>query len=407
MKTIAVVGAGPAGLFAALHAAESADVVLLEKMPSAGKKLLVSGSGQCNITHAGTPASFLSRYGDAGRFLRPALYYLPPEKLLSFFSERGTAFIEEESGKIFPESRRAADILFLLTREAARRGVELVTRADVREAAFEAGRFRLKQADGVIRSADRLVLAAGGCSWPGTGSDGSGYALAAQLGHSIVAPRPALTDVEIEDFPLSGLAGVSLPGCGVALRRGDRLVRRLEGDLLITHRGFSGPIILDASRGLEASDELVPDFSGLGGAVEERVVAWCAAHGKRGLSSLFRLFAAPQELCRALLATANLPESLTLAELSRQQRKALIDSFCHTEYRIARLGGFARARVTAGGVRREEIDPKSMQSRIRPGLFFAGEVMDIDGDTGGFNLQAAFSTGALAGSSCREVPISS
>jgi predicted Rossmann fold flavoprotein len=400
MKTIAVVGAGPAGLFASLHAAERARTVLLEKMPSAGKKLLLSGSGQCNITHSGETKSFLSRYGDAGRFLRGALYYLPPEKLLSFFGTRGIAFSREASGKIFPESRRAADILDLLTREAAKQGVDLVTRADVREAAVEGGRFRLRQNGGEIRIFDRLILAAGGCSWPGTGSDGSGFALAAQLGHSIVAPRPALTDVEIENFPLTGLAGVSLPRCGLTLRRQGRVIRRFEGDLLITHRGFSGPVILDASRGLEASDELVPDFSGLGEAAEERVIAWSSAHARRQLSSLFRILAAPQELCRALLAAANLPQSLPLAELSREKRKTLVGSFRDTGYRISRLGGFERARVTAGGVSREEINPKTMESRICPGLFFAGEIVDVDGDTGGFNLQAAFSTGALAGASC-------
>ncbi|WP_321992203.1 NAD(P)/FAD-dependent oxidoreductase [Marispirochaeta aestuarii] len=401
MADIAVIGGGPAGLFAALRAARRGNLVrILEKMKSPGRKLLMSGSGQCNITHAGEVKDFLSRYGEAGRFLRPALFHLSPRDLLNFFEQRGISFETEEGGKIFPTSRRARDILDVLIRELEASGVELVHGMAVSSIKVDRDGFTLMTRGEVIDPVDRVILAAGGASYPSTGSDGSGFALAQQLGHSIVSPRPALTDAVIRDFDMEDLAGISLRNCRVLQYRNEQLQARLKGDFLITHTGFSGPVIMDASRNIYPGDVLVPDFGGHGENTEEIVRRFAEENGKKQIKSLSRILSCPEALLEKLLIRAGIPGEQRLGELSRKMRRLLAGIIAATPCTVDSIGDFQRARVTAGGVDRREISPRSMESRIVPGLFFAGEVIDIDGDTGGFNLQAAFSTGALAGDRC-------
>ncbi|WP_319562567.1 NAD(P)/FAD-dependent oxidoreductase [Marispirochaeta sp.] len=398
MLRIAVIGGGPAGLFAAIRAAKrGARVSIIEKMKSPGRKLLISGSGQCNLSHAGEIEYFLSRYGEAGRFLRPALFHFSPRDLLRFFEDRGVSFETEEGGKIFPKSRRARDILQVLLREIEGLNVQLLTASPVSSVGHGPDGFTLTTSMQQTGSWDRVIIAAGGASYPATGSDGSGFSLAAQLGHSIVEPRPALTDVAICSFRMKELAGISIKGCCVLHFRGDKLLARLSGDLLITHTGFSGPVIMDASRNIRCGDTLVPDFGGLGSGTADALRCFAEKNGKKQIKSVSRLLACPEALLEQLLSTAGIEGGIRLGELSREKRRHLAETIAGSRYTVASTGDFRDARVTAGGVDRREINPKNMESRILPGLFFAGEVMDIDGDTGGFNLQAAFSTGALAG----------
>lgn len=404
MCDLTVVGAGPAGLQAAASAASllesngnrSGTVRLLDAMASPGRKLLISGSGQCNITHTGTVPEFLDRYGSAGRFLKTALWGFTPQELLDQFRRRGMRFETEESGKIFPASRRAREVLDLLVQRCSRNGVDLVQRQRICAVETSTRGFRLSSAAGTFETRS-LILACGGASYPGTGSDGSGFRLARELGHSIVEPRPGLTDAVIEPFPLADLAGISLAGCRVILRRDGKIAASLEGDLLITHRGFSGPVILDGSRLMQPGDSLRPDFSGLGSGAESAFLSWLERNGKRSLIKSAEIFHTPERLFAALLRMRGIAPDSRAAELSRTGRREALTALSATDYPIMRLGGFDRAMVTVGGVARGEIDPRSMQSRLVPGLYFAGEMIDIDGDSGGFNLQAAFSTGTLAG----------
>jgi hypothetical protein len=401
MADIAVIGGGPAGLFAAIRAARRGSRVrILEKMKSPGRKLLISGSGQCNITHEGEIQNFLSRYAEAGRFLRPALFHLSPRDLLNFFEERGIGFETETGGKVFPKSRRARDILDVLLRELEASGAELVIDQNVRSIDAGRGGFTLRCSGEETGPVDRVILAAGGASYPSTGSDGSGFVLAEQLGHRIVSPRPALTDTVIRDFPMAELAGISVRNCRVLHYRDKKLLSRLYGDLLITHTGFSGPVIMDASRNIHPGDILVPDFGGRGEETEEVLRRFAEENGKKQIKSVSRILSCPEALLETLLNRAGIPGEGRLGELSRRMRRLLARTIAETPYAVARTGDLKSARVTAGGVDRREISPHSMESRIVPGLFFAGEVIDIDGDTGGFNLQAAFSTGALAGDNC-------
>ncbi|MBL8965797.1 MAG: NAD(P)/FAD-dependent oxidoreductase [Spirochaetaceae bacterium] len=416
-----VVGGGPAGLFAALRLAEGlreagtpGEVLLLERRERPARKLLLAGSGQCNLSHAGPVEDFLPRYGGgakpgaAGRFLKPALHAFTNEELLDWFRDRGLEFETEAGGKVFPATRRASSVLDILLAECARLGVRLAAGFRVRSAERVADGFLLRAAraetagpgDEEGFSAPLLLIATGGASYPKTGSSGDGYAFAAALGHRVVPPRPALTSVLIRGFTttgLAGLAGLSFRNAELVLRRaGEKPILR-SGDLLVTHEGFSGPLILDASRDMRPGDHLELGFSGC--PIEEFRVRFDA-----------ELKAAPRALVRTSLAAAGLPKSLAerlvelaglaaesgSAELRRESREALCRLACAFPAEIRSLGGFDEAMATAGGVDLAEVNPKTMESRVAPGLFFAGEVLDVDGDSGGYNLQAAFSTGALA-----------
>ena len=420
-----IVGGGPAGLFAAIRLAETAGkalaagaapdgspgILLLEKREWTGRKLLLSGSGQCNITHAGEISDFLGHYGGgarpeaAARFLKPALLGFANEALLAWFRDRGIEFETEEGGKVFPKDRRAASILKTLLDEAGRLGVEIRTGARVQ------GIDRAELGGYIVRSektgadsgeeggfsAPVVLIATGGASYPRTGSAGDGYALAAALGHSIVPPRPSLVSIAIQAFPLANLAGLSFKGAGLSLRRGGKRLLAREGDLLITHEGFSGPLILDASRHIQAGDT-----------VELRFVAASVEEFRTRLDAALK--SSPRRLARTILAETGLTKNMaerfcdlagvgpeeTAASLPRAKREALCLLACACPFEVARLGSLDTAMATAGGVSLAEVNPGTMESRLAPGLFFAGEVLDIDGDTGGYNLQAAFSTGDRA-----------
>ncbi|HOX30787.1 MAG TPA: NAD(P)/FAD-dependent oxidoreductase [Spirochaetales bacterium] len=395
-----VVGGGPAGLFGALRAAEAgARVLLLEKMRRPGTKLLASGSGRCNFSHAGPVEDFLGHYGKAGRFLKPALLGFTNADLAAFLQSRGLAVLEEEGGKLFPASGRAGDILELLLRELGRLGVELRTDCAVRGAALSGGRFVVEAAGGPWE-APALLLATGGLSYPGTGSSGDGYALAAAFGHAIAQTAPCLAPVAVEGWAFAACAGIALRGAPLELRRGEggKLAARGRGDVLFTHRGLSGPGILDLSRSILPGDELRVRLASGEGDPDELLLAELGAHGKRGLKSCVQALGLPERLAQALLAGLGIEPSTPAALLGREARKRVSAALAGFPFRVASLGGYGEAMATRGGVALEEVDPKSMGSRLVSGLYFAGELLDIDGDTGGYNIQAACSTGALAGS---------
>ena len=403
-----IIGGGPAGLFAAIRlaaarelaAASAPGILLLEKREWTGRKLLLSGSGQCNITHAGKMSDFLGHYGGgsrpeaAARFLKPALFGFTNEELLAWFRARGIEFEIEENGKVFPKDRRAASIHKTLLDEAERLGVEIKTGEGVQS-------IERAESDGFLVQAEYIapavLIATGGASYPRTGSTGDGYALAAALGHTIVPPRPSLVSIAIQEFPLANLAGLSFKDAGLSLRRGGKRLLSREGDLLITHEGLSGPLILDASRHIEAGDT-----------AELRFIPATLEEFRARLDAALK--SSPRRFARTVLAETGLTKNMaerfcdlagigpeeTAAALPRAKREALCVLACACPFEVARLGSLDTAMATAGGVSLAEVNPGTMESRLAPGLFFAGEVLDIDGDTGGYNLQAAFSTGALA-----------
>lgn len=389
-----VIGGGPAGLFAAARAAAGgASVLLLEKMAEPGRKLLVTGSGQCNLTHAGDIAGFFGHYGKGGAFLKPALRHLTNAGLVAHFTGRGVPLEAGEDGKFFPVSRKARDVLDALLADCREHGVVLRCGEAVREVERSGEGFCVRTAAGEHRSA-LLLIATGGASYPSTGSSGDGYAFARALGHTVAATAPALTPVTVRDYPFSDLAGISLRDCTVSLFREGKKVEGFRGDLLLTHDGLSGPVVLNASRYILPGDEVRVSFLPEGRR-DEITQALTGAGGTRVKTAL-STFPVPERLLKRLIDLAGIPPDATSAHLDRKTRNRLIQVLTGHEMTVEALGGYRVAMATRGGVALDEVDGKTMESRVAGGLFFAGEVLDIDGDTGGYNLQAAFSTAALA-----------
>jgi len=396
--SLVVIGGGPAGLFCALRAGGNGrKILIVEKEPLPGRKLLLSGSGQCNITHEGEIGSFLSHYGDNGRFLKPALMNFQNRDLTSFFATRGLQLIAEPDGKVFPLSRKASEILDILVKECAAVHVEIRCGDPVLEVSVRDEGFSIRTGRMTCR-ADQLVIATGGVTYPATGSTGDGYVFARSLGHSLTEVSPALAAVTVQDYQFSDLAGISFPDVIILLTRAGKKLRQRSGDLLLTHTGLSGPGILDFSRFIRPGDTLRISF--LPGSdyqkVKETLLDRISAAGSTRVRTVLTAYNLPERFVNKLLALAGIELNLTGAHLSRKDRSALIELLTGCPFVVARLGGIHDAMVTRGGVSLTEINPKTMESKLVPRLFFIGEVLDIDGDSGGYNLQAAFSTAALA-----------
>lgn len=415
---VVVIGGGPAGLFAGIAAAEEgAHVLILEKREKPGGKTLVSGGGRGNLTHAGEIPELLRHYhggenpNAAARFLRPALYTFSNLDLMKFFSARGLPLVVEPDGRVFPKTNRAEDALRVLLSELKRTGVEIRTQTRVSKMQNVANVFAIF-AQGLATPVARsltVILATGGRSCPSLGATGDGYRLAAGLGHRIVPPRPALVPVSVAPqlfSPFSESAGITLRDVGVALIRQGKTVRKARGDVLFSHRGLSGPAILNLSRDVEPGDILRVSFLAEvkdASVVEREFLTQARNHGRRTISHALQELGLPLRLARALVRALGMAVETRLSELSREKRRTLVEALVEGyPFPIAGVAGWEEAMVTRGGVALNEVDHKTMESLIVRGLFFAGEVLDIDGETGGYNLQAAFSTGFLAGKSAAQ-----
>lgn len=397
-QTVVIVGGGPAGLFCAIESAgENRAVILLEKNPNPGKKLLITGSGQCNLTHEGEVSAFISHYGDHGAFLRPALMQCSNHDLVRFFEDQGLIMSREPGGKVFPRTRQAADVLAVLLATCRRRGVDIRCREVVSDITSCDGKFLITTSSAPI-AADHLVLATGGASYPATGSTGDGYRLARKLGLEVTEIAPALTGISVQDHPFADLAGISFEGLTVSLFRGSRKIRDQVGDLLFTHTGLSGPAILDLSRFIVPGDlvkiAFIPGIDQ--GTTRKEFEDRVSSSGHRLVRTLLSSYSLPDRFTRKVLELSGIPPEQTCAHLSRRERTALVTVLAGFPCTVHRLGGFTEAMVTRGGVSLEEINPKTMESRKVTNLYIIGELLDIDGDSGGYNLQAAFSTGFLA-----------
>lgn len=397
-----IIGAGPAGLFCAANLG-LARILVLEKMILPGRKLLIAGSGQCNITHAGDVKSFVSRYGDHGTFLRPALMAFPNTAVWQFFTGRGVDLVEKESGKVFPASFSADDILDALLDACDEVGVEILSYTPVQSVSCEDGVYAVETVHDVVY-ARVLVVATGGVSYPQAGSTGDGFTFARALGHAVIEPHPSLAPVYVADHRLSDLSGVSLPNTGVSLwRKGKKLFSR-SGDLLITRFGYSGPVILDAARWMRAGDQLKIAFSPkTPEELDQLICTACASAGTKLIRNLLDGAGCPNRLLRQIVTESGIHDGTTGAQLTAAMRARLVANLTAYPVEIDHVGDFKVAMATAGGVSLDEINKKTCESKLSPGLFFIGEVLDIDGDTGGYNLQACFSTAALAAMRIRQI----
>jgi predicted Rossmann fold flavoprotein len=399
--TVVVIGAGPAGLFCALQAALSGhSVLLLEKNKKPGAKLLLSGSGQCNITHGGDIREFLTHYGNHGKQVRPALFGFTNQDLIEFFKDRGLLMITEDNGKVFPHTRCSADVLDILVKECRNRGVILRCSEPVTGVSRIPQGFEINT-PAATYSTLMMVIATGGASYPQTGSTGDGYRISESLGQPVTKTAPALTPLRIRDYPFAALSGISSEGMHFSVWRAGKKIADRSGDMVFTHHGLSGPGILDASRDIHANDIIKLSFVGSlkPGEFAADLIKRIRENRNRQISTILAAYPIPERLIRKLLNLSGIPENLTCNHFSGEQRSRLITSCTQFPLTVSALGGFSIAMVTRGGVAWEGVNQKTMESKIIPNLYFAGEVLDIDGDTGGYNLQAAFSTGFLAGQS--------
>ena len=401
---VVVTGAGPAGLFCAMQTAGAGcRVLLLEKNETPGAKLLLSGSGQCNITHAGEIREFLSHYGDHGRFLKPALMAFTNRDLEDFFRGHGLGMITEEKGKIFPETHRASDILEILVASSRKQGVVIRCNDPVTGITRTGKPFTVTTGT-TAYSAASVVITTGGASYPRCGTTGDGYRFAAALKQPVTEIGPALSPLLIRPFPFAALTGISFEETHFSVWRGGRKAGEYTGDVLFTHLGLSGPGILDASRNIRPGDTIRLSFAG-----NLRREEFAADLAKRAaenpgwqVGTILAKYPIPERLNRKLMSLSGIPENLTCAHFSAAQRSALVTNCTEFPLTVAALGEFSVAMATRGGIALEGVNRKTMESMIVPDLFFAGEVLDIDGDTGGYNLQAAFSTGYLAAEGIRK-----
>lgn len=423
-----ILGAGAAGLFAAIRAAERGRrVVLLEKNRKPGVKILMSGGTRCNLTNARglrnlrvvtgpiDPAhdprqargarSIQQAFGESGgKFLGPALRGFSVEDSVAFFENEGVATKIEGNGKVFPASDRAVDVVDAIVRRLERSGAVLRVSCPALSVAWEGDRFVVATPAGPMM-APRLIVAVGGQSYPGCGTCGDGYGIARGFGHTIREPKPALVPLRLGADWVAGLRGISVPDARASVigPDGQSLQERREA-VLFAHFGLTGPAILDISRAvarheriesLQLELDFAPDLR------VEQIDAALASACRVGRAAVVGLLpgALPRRLGEALMSAVGVPPDRVGPELTREERRRLAGGVKGLRIPILGTLGFAKAEVTSGGVRLDEVDPQTLESRLRPGLHFAGEVLDLDGLIGGYNFQAAWSTGWLAGES--------
>ncbi len=410
---ICIIGAGPAGLMAAIYAARAGvPTTLIEANAKPGRKLLLTGGGRCNFTHAGGAEEIAQAFGKPGRFLRYSLHELPPDDIIEFFRARGVPSTVEPDGCVFPASNKAADVLNALLREAQALPVRFLYDTPVTRVQAQDGGFTAHTNAGPIL-AKCVVIATGGVTWPQTGSTGDGYRLAAELGHAIIPPKPALVPLVTRESWVSDLAGISLPQVKMQTTVGKRRIT-LVGPMLFTRDGIGGPAVLDLSR--LVADELAGGKQDIAVRIDiaapldepefdRQLQASLQAHPRRAVASILTEFV-PRQLARVLCDLARCDCDLQVGQLKAEARRRLVASIKGLPLTITGTAPIEKATVTHGGVSTREIEPQTMESQIRPGLFFAGEVIDVDGPCGGYNLQMCWSTGALAGHSATHALLS-
>lgn len=401
--TVCVIGAGPAGMMAAGMAYRPGNrVVLLEKNAVPGKKLLLTGKGRCNVTNSCGLSELMENIVRNPRFLYSAFSAFPPQSVMEFFEARGVPLKTERGQRVFPVSDRAADINNALRAFVAERGVELV-RGEAAALEVENGAVcGVRLSEGRVIRCAAAVLATGGLSYPRTGSTGDGYRMAADLSHTICRPGPSLVPLETEEKWTAGLAGLTLKNCAVKLvdSSAGREIYSDFGELLFTHFGVSGPVVLSASAHMEDTGryrlliDLKPALRGE--TLDRRLLHDFAASQNRDFkNSLDGLL--PKSLIPIIIGLSGVRPDTKINSVTKAERAALVRLLKSLPLTVRGFRPVEEAVVTRGGVCVREVDPRTMESRLCRGLYFAGEILDVDAYTGGFNLQIAFSTGYLAG----------
>lgn len=407
MKKVIVIGGGAAGMMAACMAAiEGAQVTLLEKNEKTGKKIYITGKGRCNLTNACQKDEFLENVITNPKFLYSAFTQLDNLAVMNFFERAGCRLKTERGDRVFPVSDHSSDVIAALNGELKRNRVQVMLHTEISELLLEEGSVKgVLLSDGRKLHADAVVIATGGRSYESTGSTGDGYRFAKQAGHTIIDLRPSLVPFVVKEEWCRRLQGLSLKNVAVTLKKEKKKIYEGFGEMLFTHFGVSGPLILSASsfytakyNGQEAllAIDLKPAMDRE--QLDKRILRDFEENaGKQFKNALDRLL--PAKLIPVMVELSGIDPHKKTSEVTKKERGRLLELFKELKLTVNGCRGYGEAIITGGGVSVKEIDPKTMGSRLVNGLYFAGEVMDVDALTGGFNLQIAWSTGALAGKS--------
>ena len=399
-----VIGGGPAGMFSAITAARQGNkVLLLEANDRLGKKLLITGKGRCNVTNACTSQEVLQNIPRNGKFLYSAMEAFPPASIMEFFEQHGCALKVERGNRVFPVSDRSASVLDCLKAQLRSAGVTVRT-----------GRVKnILAQDGIVTGvatgnecieANWVILATGGVSYPATGSTGDGYAIASSLGHTIIPPEGSLIPLETEGTDCQDMQGLSLRNVGVKLLNAKgKLLYKDFGELLFTHFGISGPTVLSASAHLKGDSckiliDLKPALEPE--KLNERILRDLEQYKNRSMENALTDLL-PRSMIPVVLRRLDIDPAMQANSLRKEKRRALVELLKGFEVRITGKRPVAEAIITSGGIKTSEIDPKSMESKLISGLYFAGEIIDCDAYTGGFNLQIAWASAYCAGMSAK------
>lgn len=407
MKSVIIIGGGAAGMMAAIHAAKNGKkVILLEQNEKLGKKLFITGKGRCNFTNACEIEDLFGNVVTNPKFLYSAFYSFSNQMVMDFFEELGLAYKVERGNRVFPRSDHSSDVIKALEKEMQKQKVEIRLHTKAVSLIMQENICKgVELAGGKKLYADSVIVAAGGVSYPGTGACRDGYRFAECAGHSIKKVQPSLVPFELEDACCRELMGISLKNVSAAVFADGKKVYSEFGEMLFTHFGVSGPIMLKASayihryldRSLTLCIDLKPALDEK--TLDERILKDFQLYQNRQLNnSLDKLLL--KALVPVVLEKSGLDGEKKIHELTKEERRILGQTIKKLSFTITGLRGFDEAIITKGGVNVKEIDPGTMESRLVRGLYFAGEVLDLDALTGGFNLQIAWSTGYLAGISC-------
>lgn len=399
MGKIIVIGAGPAGIMAALTAAKKGEsVLLIERNKQAARKLFISGSGQCNLTHSGDISSFSLHYGEKSKVAFRILRRFSNEDLIDFFKNLGLPLKKRDDGKYFPKSLKSSNVISCLLKTLESNAVQLILNNSV---------ISIEKSNNVFLvttkkekyTAKCVICATGGFTYPKTGSDGKFFSIIEKMNHHIVPLGKGLSPIFTKDNDLKRLAGISFKNAAIGFKTKNNKPINARGELLVTHHGFSGPLILDYSRYFQKGMKIHLNFTPFKdrNELEKQMIAYTKAHGKNTVVSFFQKNAIPKRLIITLFQRINIDMRITFSQLSSPNRKQLSEVFADYKTTIESLGNINESMVTTGGIDLKEIKLSTMESKIIKGLYFCGEMIDIDGDSGGYNIQMAFSTGFIAG----------